>query len=213
MTSVPDREVELLQTAPSIAPLLARSMGAGVVRKVTRSRPSGLPRRQVRLHDVTQDVARLAAYDKVCGFTVRDNVPATWLHVLTFPLQMQLLSADDSPFSLAGIIHVTNSMTLHRPVSVGETLALACSYGPPREHRRGVLIDLIGEVSVGDEEVWRGVSTYLVRGESLPGMLPDPAVWVSRPDRPTWPPTGCCGPRRNWAAPMRPAPAAATRSN
>jgi len=174
MTSVPDREVELLEAAPPIAPLLARSMGAGFVRKVTRSRPSGLPRRQVRLHDVTQDVARLAAYDKVCGFTVRDNVPATWLHVLTFPLQMQLLSADDSPFSLAGIIHVTNSMTLHRPVSVGETLALACSYGPPREHRRGVLIDLIGEVSVGDEEVWRGVSTYLVRGESLPGMLPDP---------------------------------------
>jgi len=109
----------------------------------------------------------------VCGFGVRDLVPATWLHVQTFPLQVVLLSAPDSPFSLAGMVHVTNSMTLMRPVSVGERLTLSSSYGPPREHRRGVLIDMVGEAHVGGELVWRGVSAYLVRGETLPGMLPE----------------------------------------
>lgn len=172
MTRLPDREVELLDEVPATAPLLARSLAAGVVRKLTGRRPESLPKRQVRVHDVSQDVARLAAYDRVCGFGLRDRVPATWLHVLAFPLQLELLSADDSPFSLAGLVHVTNTMTLHRPVTVSEPLALAVSYGPPREHRRGVLLDLVGEAYVGDELAWRGVSTYLVRGESLPGMAP-----------------------------------------
>jgi acyl dehydratase len=90
-----------------------------------------------------------------------------------FPLQIALLSASDSPFALAGIVHVTNSMTLYRPVSVGERLRLSSSYGSPREHRRGVLIDLVGEARVGDELVWRGVSAYLARDASLPGMLPE----------------------------------------
>jgi acyl dehydratase len=165
-------EREVLGAAPNLAPMLAKSMVRGVVRKVSGRRPEKLPDREVVL-EVAQDAARLATYDRVCGFGVRDLVPATWIHVQAFPLQMALMSAPESPFSLAGIVHVTNSMTLYRPVSVGERLRLSSSYGPPREHRRGVLIDMVGEAYVGDELVWRGVSAYLVRDASLPGMLPE----------------------------------------
>jgi acyl dehydratase len=155
-----------------MGPMLAGSLARGVVRKVSGRRPETLPDRVVEL-TTAQDAGRLAMYDRVCGFGVRDLVPATWIHVLAFPLQMVLLSAPDSPFALAGIVHVTNSMSLIRPVSVGERLRLTSSYGPPREHRRGVLIDMIGEAYVGDELVWRGVSAYLVRDATLPGMLPE----------------------------------------
>lgn len=161
----------VLDAAPNMVPMLASSMARGAVRKVTGRRPQKLPDREVVL-EVTQDAARLAAYDRVCGFGVRDLVPATWIHVQAFPLQMVLMSAPDAPFALAGIVHVTNSMTMYRPVSVGERLRLSSSYGPPREHRRGVLIDLIGEAYVGDELVWRGDSAYLARDATLPGMLP-----------------------------------------
>ena len=160
----------VLDAAPNMAPMLAMSMVRSGVRKLTGRRPQKLPDREVAL-EVTQDAARLAAYDRVCGFGVRDHVPATWIHVQVFPLQMVLMSAPDAPFALAGIVHVTNSMTMYRPVSVGERLRLSSSYGSPREHRRGVLIDLIGEAYVGDELVWRGVSAYLARGATLPGML------------------------------------------
>jgi len=163
----------VLDAVPSMTPLLVSSLARDGVRRMFKRRPRSLPDREVVLADVTQSVSRLAAYDNVCGFGVRDLVPATWLHVQTFPLQLVLLSAPDSPFSLAGMVHVTNSMTLMRPVSVGERLTLSSSYGPPREHRRGVLIDMVGEAHVGGELVWRGVSAYLVRGETLPGMLPD----------------------------------------
>lgn len=163
----------VLDTVPSMAMMLGSSLARDGVRRVVKHRPRSLPDREVVLADVVQSMERLATYDRVCGFGVRDLVPATWLHVQTFPLQLVLLSARDSPFSLAGMVHVTNSMTLLRPVLVGERLTLSSSYGPPREHRRGVLIDMIGEAHVGDELVWRGVSAYLVRGESLPGMLPE----------------------------------------
>ena len=162
----------VLDATPNMGPMLAMSMARGGVRKLTGRRPQKLPDRQVVL-EVMQDASRLAAYDRVCGFGVRDHVPATWIHVQVFPLQMVLMSAADAPFALAGIVHVTNSMTMYRPVSVGERMRLSSSYGPPREHRRGVLIDLIGEAYVGEELVWRGVSAYLARGASLPGMLPE----------------------------------------
>src|SRR5665811_252565 len=163
----------VLDTVPSMAMMLGSSLARDGVRRVVKHRPRSLPDREVVLADVVQSMERLATYDRVCGFGVRDLVPATWLHVQTFPLQLVLLSARDSPFSLAGMVHVTNSMTLMRPVSVGERLTLSSSYGPPREHRRGVLIDMVGEAHVGGELVWRGVSAYLVRDASLPGMLPE----------------------------------------
>ena len=163
----------VLDAVPSMTPLLVSSLARDGMRRIVKRRPRSLPDREVVLADVAQSASRLAAYDHVCGFGVRDLVPATWLHVQTFPLQLVLLSAPDSPFSLAGMVHVTNSMTLYRPVSVGERLRLSSSYGPLREHRRGVLVDMVGEAYVGDELVWRGVSAYLVRGETLPGMLPE----------------------------------------
>jgi hypothetical protein len=162
----------VLHEAPKLAPMLVSSMARGVVRRVSGRRPATLPDRVVQLTR-TQDPDRAAAYQRLCGFAVGDLVPATWIHVQAFPLQMELMSAPDSPFALAGIVHVTNSMRLFRPVSVRERLRLTSSYGPPREHRRGVLIDLVGEAYVDEELVWRGVSAYLVRGEKLPGMLPE----------------------------------------
>jgi hypothetical protein len=37
------------------------------------------------LGDVSVDRERLAAYDRVCGFTLRDSLPATFPHMLAFP--------------------------------------------------------------------------------------------------------------------------------
>ena len=141
---------------------------------------SGLPEREARLQ-VTHDIGRLAAYDRVCGFTLRDAVPATWLHVQTFGLQMFLIAQPDFPASLAGIVHATNSMRLHRPVSVAEPLSVRVWAEALRPHRRGVLIDLVGEVSVDGELVWEGRSGYLFRGPRPPGE-PDAVARLAAPE-------------------------------
>lgn len=166
------RPVTELEGGRSRTGSIARGVVGSIVRQATGRKARAVPSRLVRATGVTQDRNRLVRYAKVCGFPVRETVPATWIHVLTFPLHMELLSGPDAPFPLAGLVHVTNTMTLNRAVGVDEALTLTVQYGTPREHRRGVLIDLIGEAVVDHEPVWSGVSSYLVRKATLPDLAP-----------------------------------------
>lgn len=187
-----DRDVLVLDALPDVAPLLARAAARGVADKVAR-KPAGttLPARTVVVLDHEQDAARLAAYDRVCGFTMTDAVPATWLHVLTFPLQTALMAAPDFPFPLAGLVHLANDLTLHRPVTLRDRLRLHVSADSLAEHRRGHRFDLVGEVYTGDELVWSGRSTYLARdGRPRPEGASAAADHARPDDRPALPPPG-----------------------
>lgn len=160
-----DVDVELLDGLPRIGAEIARALVP-----TRRGGPDGrLPARRVMVTDLAQDAERFAAYSRVCGFALRDTVPPTWLHVLTFPLQVHLMAAPDFPLALPGLVHVSNEMRLHRPVGVGERLTLSSSAADLRPHRSGTQLDLLGEARVGDEVVWTGRSTYLARGRRPTG--------------------------------------------
>ncbi|WP_161794259.1 MaoC/PaaZ C-terminal domain-containing protein [Demequina sediminicola] len=148
-------------------------MGAGFARALIPSRASQarMPQHDLRVADVKQDVGRLADYCRVTGFTLRNHVPPTWLHVLTFPLQVHLLGDKDASVRLAGAIHVSNTMTLHRPVSSQDVLELGVGTTDLRPHRKGALVDLTSRVRVDGEVAWEGVSTYLAQGMSTPGEV------------------------------------------
>jgi acyl dehydratase len=173
-----DRDVELLDALPRLGPLFARAL------LPHPKGPARVPDRTALVTGVGQPLDRLADYDRVCGYPLRDRVPATWLHVLTFPLHLHLLSAPESTIRLAGVVHVSNRMRLHRPVSPAEVLDVSVRATAPRPHRRGALVDFVGEVRVGDELVWDGLSTYLAPGASTPGEpvdLPRPAFEAVAP--------------------------------
>lgn len=179
-----DAEVELLQESPAVGPLIARA----ALTSGRRRRGGGLPARRVMLTGAQVEVPRLADYTQLCGMTLRDRVPATYLQVLTFPLQVHLMAARDFPYAMAGMVHVANTMTLHRPVELGESLTLSSWAAQVRPHRRGSTVDLLGRAEVGTETVWEGVSTYLVRGAEAP--TPDgaqPAADLNAPDQPGTP--------------------------
>jgi hypothetical protein len=110
----------------------------------------------------------------VCGFTLRDELPPTYPHVLAFPLHMELLAS--SPFSAVGVVHIANRIVQHRPVMLGEALELRVHAGPFAPHRRGRTFDFVSEAYAGGELVWEEFSTMLKRGagdESLP-RVPEP---------------------------------------
>jgi acyl dehydratase len=178
-----DAEVELLPALPGLGTLFAKAVLPSLDRGPTR-----VPGRTVVVTGVHQDLDRLADYDRVCGFPLTDHVPPTWLHVLTFPLHVHLLSGAGSTVRLAGVVHVTNRMRLHRPVGVAEPLDLAVRVTNLRPHRRGALLDLVGEVRVADELVWDGVSTYLAPGAAVPGTPEDTGRQPNeaRPPIATW---------------------------
>ena len=60
-------------------------------------RPDRLPDRELVRRDVAVDRDHLARYDRVCGFRLGDTLPATYPHVLAFPLAMRLMSAVGLP--------------------------------------------------------------------------------------------------------------------
>ena len=159
-----DREVDLLPAMPALGPLFAKAL----LRRVD-SGPARVPRTTAVVVGIQPDPGRLADYDRVCGFTLRDHVPPTWLHVLTFPLHIHLLGGPDSTIRLAGAVHVSNHMRLHRPVGGTEVLDAAVRIENLRPHRRGAQLDVISELRAGEELVWDGVSTYLAPGAKVEG--------------------------------------------
>jgi MaoC like domain len=129
-------------------------------------RPDELPDREL-IRRVEVDRAHLAAYDRVCGFRLRDELPATYPHVLAFPLAMELLTGP-FPFSPLGLVHVANRIEQLRPVSADERLDLRVRARNLRPHDRGTQFDMRAEASIGGEVVWRDISTYLHRENTVP---------------------------------------------
>ena len=137
------------------------------LRLVRIRRPDELPERELT-REVSVDREHLAAYDRVCGFRLRDELPATYPHVLAFPLAMELLTGS-FPFSPLGLVHVGNRIEQRRPLRAEETLALRLWAEDLRPHDRGRQFDVVAEASVDGEVVWRDISTYLHRRVTSPG--------------------------------------------
>ena len=132
-------------------------------------RPDKLPDRELTREGVEVDRQHLAEYDRVCGFRLRDELPATYPHVLAFPLAMELMAAGDFPFSPLGLVHIANRIEQRRPLLAGEPLDLRVRAADLAPHERGTQFELIAEAAVGGEVVWRDRSTYLHRERSGDG--------------------------------------------
>jgi hypothetical protein len=150
-----------LSAPPRLATLYPKAVLSGF-----RRRGGELPDTAYALPGVRVDPSHLAAYNKVCGFRLADELPATYPHVLTFPMQIKLMAAGDFPFPLAGSVHVANRITQTRPLSLADELELRVHVANLRDHPRGKQFDMVSEALVGGDVVWTDVSTYLRRGSS-----------------------------------------------
>ncbi|GAB3871169.1 MaoC family dehydratase [Terrabacter terrigena] len=127
-----------------------------------------LPDVRVARAGVRVDLDDLVAYSHVCRFAVDGTLPVTYAHLLAFPLQMTVMSDDRFPLPLMGAVHVENRIEVVRPVTTDEVLDVSVWAQDLRPHRRGRQVDLVTEVEVRGTPVWRGVSTYLSRGQEHP---------------------------------------------
>ena len=120
-----------------------------------------LPDLELEERDVTAEPDRVAAYARVCGFRVRDELPPTYPHILAFPLHMRLMTDGSFPFSPVGLVHIANSIELRRPLRLGEELKLRVR---PAEHDAEGAFTIVTEASSGGELAWREESSMLRRG-------------------------------------------------
>ncbi|GAB2944399.1 MaoC/PaaZ C-terminal domain-containing protein [Micromonospora polyrhachis] len=154
--------VELAEL-PAIGPLYRRAALRMFPRPGRPARATQLPATGLLVRNVTVDREHLAAYDRACGFRLTDALPATYPHVLAFPLTMHLLAAPDFPVALVGLVHVANQITTERAIDAGEPLDLSVRAVDLRPHHRGRQFDVLATATVDGVVVWRSVSTYLSR--------------------------------------------------
>ncbi|MFL6164315.1 MAG: MaoC/PaaZ C-terminal domain-containing protein [Jatrophihabitantaceae bacterium] len=156
---------------------------------------------RLRLTDQPIDPDRLWRYQQLCGFRVSDLLPATYPHLLAFPLSMALMTRPDFPFPLLGLIHIGNQISQQRPIRGTERVTVRAWATGLCPHPAGQSVDLVSEALVGDELVWREVSSYLHRERSAdrkPGSdrKPDPDRNQHRD-----PAASNAGPVIRWSAP------------
>lgn len=118
---------------------------------------------------VTIERSHVDAFAEVCGFPVKDTAPLPYPHLLSFPLQMGIMSDPGFPAPAIGIVHLENSITTRRPIAVGERVTVTTSVGPARLHPKGTVYEFLTVVTADGEEVWEETSTYLRRGDGDPG--------------------------------------------
>ncbi|KAA0274460.1 MAG: hypothetical protein EDQ89_02070 [Acidobacteria bacterium] len=127
-------------------------------------RGAELPDERLRLAGVVADRDGVARYARVCGFTLRDELPGTYPHVMSFPLQLALMASGSFPFSPLGLVHIADEITQHRRVGAGEPLDLEVEAVGLRPHPKGRAFTLVVRASAGGEPVWEEAGTILRRG-------------------------------------------------
>jgi acyl dehydratase len=182
--------VRELEKPPGILPLYAKAAlpmipGASMLPFVPGS-GKDVPELELVLPEVTFEPATLAQYDRVCGFTLRDDVPSTYIHVLAFPLHMALMAEPNFPFGAVGLVHINNTITQHRPVGVGETLSIKVRASKLRPHPKGRQFDMVAQAKAGRTIVWEGVSTYLQIGKGDPAAKAPREEFAEPPVSATW---------------------------
>jgi acyl dehydratase len=165
--------VTVLDEAPNLGKLYARAA------VTARGRGGDLPDARFARRGVAVDADHLAAYTRVCGLPLTDVLPATYPHMLTFPVQMVLMSDRSFPLALPGLVHVRNRIELLQPIRSDAPLDLEVWAERFARHRSGATVDLCATVSAGGQEVWRSRSTYLARGTTAPEGAPEAETEVA----------------------------------
>lgn len=166
-----------LESSPSILPLYARAAapmvpGASLLPFI----PGGgkeIPEIELTLPRVHAGAEQVAAYARVCGFTLRDHLPPTYPHVLAFPLHMAVMAEGSFPFGAVGLVHVENQIVQHRRIGLDEELTIKVKPTKLAPHSKGRTFSLQTKVKAGNRIVWESTSTMLRRGSGSPPSAND----------------------------------------
>lgn len=174
-----------LAVPPSLPAVLARGALLSPVKRGARA-SGGAPGTRLVLPGVRVDAARLAAYERVCGFAAgRDQaLPVTYPHVLGFPLAMRLMAARDFPLPLLGLVHTAIEFVQRRSLGPAEEYEITVHVDGFVPHRRGTEAIVVTEVRAGGELVWESRSRYLARHRTgAAGASDAPRVRSAEPAR------------------------------
>lgn len=106
---------------------------------------------------------QLLRYCELCHFERNESIPATYPHLLSFSLQLKIVTDSRFPVSLAGLVHTKNIITQYRPIAANDALTIRCALTETRGCDKGLEFDIETKVWACEELVWESVSTNLSR--------------------------------------------------
>jgi len=115
------------------------------------------------------EAERLIDYARVCGFALRETLPATAPHLLAFPLHMALMTDGSFPFGAVGLVHLENRIAIRRAIGREEALELRVHASALAPHPKGRTFTIVTVASVDGERVWEEYSTMLRREDRASG--------------------------------------------
>lgn len=141
----------LLGKKPYIAPL---GVAIGAVE---------LEARKVKL-----SARHLQRYRDVCGVPSGAGLPPAYLHAVAMPMHMQLFTAPGFPVKVLGLIHLRNTIRVHKSIGVDAPLRLSVHFDTLRLTDFGQEYDFTTRYERDGELVWEEVSTMFARGNTAP---------------------------------------------
>lgn len=167
MAGLPVMVKAALPMVPGVNQIPGIKKAGGDLTDITRTRTG-----------VSIDPAHVAAYASVCGFETRDRLPLTYVHMLAFPLHMDIMTSAEFPFPAIGTVHLRNAIHQLRPITARETLDLSVTATHLRPHAKGKVFDMVATATSAGETVWESTSTYLRLGRGDEAAAKDEAFDV-----------------------------------
>ncbi len=139
-----------------------------------------LPKKKFVFKNYHLDAADVARYEQNTETSDSDFLPLTYLYLVAFPIVIHLLTQKDFPYIPVGMVHLYNRIRRYRKISKNAVVDLHVYADNLREHRSGMLMDLITKVYENGDLVWEQSSSMLHRQKtSLSGTAsPQSAVDV-----------------------------------
>ena len=125
-----------------------------------------LPALSTEINHLRIRQADLRAYRALCGFSDNSVLPATYLHMLSFPLSLNLLIQQDFPMKAMGQVHLRNQISVLEAFDLRAPISMRATIGNSEVTSRGVEWDIDVSAVVDNQLVWSSTSTYLNRCET-----------------------------------------------
>lgn len=122
-----------------------------------------LPGLNTKISALHVNPAHLYSYQSLCGFEQSDKLPATYLHMLAFPLFLNILIQQDFPMKAMGQVHLRNKIAVLEKFDLREAISMTAGISRSILTARGLEWDIDVHAHVDNQLVWSSESTFLHR--------------------------------------------------
>ena len=152
-------EIARQHRSPSIPAL----MGKAVFKSGQYRVGDNLPELSAQSTGLCINQEHLQAYRQLCGFEQGQKVPGTYLHMLAFPLFLNILVQQEFPMKAMGQVHLRNKISVLQPFDSRQSLNMNAKISRSTITSKGLEWDIDVQVEVEKQLVWTSESTFLHR--------------------------------------------------